>query len=305
MKKRSRTIKNYKAKLGGKTDDRYKVDRAIEMCENGKRLLTTFTDIIVAEKQEIDQSKFFRIYSDSKTIGGEILVTENFQSKLDKKMGHIPIVHFPPHAKAIYYSSYGEDMSTGLDIYIRRRLPSGGWGEPQKLPGAVNTSEDEDFPYMHPSGQFLYFSSTGHNSMGGYDIFMSRFDPNINAFKTPENVDFAISSPDDDLFYVVDSLFQNAYFASARQSEDGNLHVYRVKVARVPIQEIIVMGDFLSEINPDNKSMNIEFAAHSNGNDVGKVTSNSKGKYSFVFPQGGKYDYLVEVEGSETQYNSP
>lgn len=285
-----------------KPDKRYNVEREIEMCDNGKRLLTTFTDIIVAEKKEIDQSKFFRIYSDSKTIGGEILVTEKFQSKLDKKLGHVPIVHFPPNATAIYYSSYGEDLSTGKDIYIRRRLPNGGWGDPQILPGNVNTNEDEDFPYMHPSGNFLYFSSTGHNSMGGYDIFMSRYDPNSNSFKTPENVDFAISSPDDDLFYVVDSLFQNAYFASSRQSADGNLHVYRVKVARVPIQEVIIMGDFLSEINPENKSMDISITNHSNGQEVGDIKSNDKGKYSFVFPQGGKYDYLVEVEGSEDQY---
>src|SRR5690606_17540242 len=91
----------------GKSDSRYPVDRQIEMCNNGKRLLTTFTDIIVAEKQEIDNSKFFRIYTDANTIGGDILVTAKFQSKYDVKMGHVPIVHFPPNAKEIYYSSYG------------------------------------------------------------------------------------------------------------------------------------------------------------------------------------------------------
>lgn len=292
----------YRTLTGGKKDKRYRVDRSIQMCDNGKRLLTTFTDIIVAEKKEIDQDKFFKIYSDRNTIGGDILVAEQFQSKLDKKLGHVPVVHFPPNAKAIYYSSYGEDESTGLDIYIRRRLPDGKWGDPQLLPGSVNTNEDEDYPYMHPSGKYLYFSSTGHNSMGGYDVFMSRFDEKTNSFGEPENVDFAISSPDDDLFYVVDSLFQNAYFASARQSQDGKLHVYKVKVARVPIQEIIVMGDFMDEINPDNKDMTIDLIAHSNGEEVGKVKSNKTGKYSFVFPQGGKYEYLIDVEGSEAQY---
>lgn len=296
--------KNYKNYLTKRTkeDSRYTVEREMAMCDNGKRLLTTFTDIIVADKKEIDSDKFFRIYSDSKTIGGQILVTEQFQSKMDKKMGHIPIVHFPPSAKAIYYSSYGETTATGLDIYVRRRLPDGSWGNPQLLPGGVNTSEDEDFPYMHPSGNFLYFSSTGHNSMGGYDIFMSRLNSETNAFGTPENVDFAISSPDDDFFYVVDSLFQNAYFASARQSSDGNLHVYKVKVARVPIQEVIVMGDFLSEINPENKAMSIALASHTNGNSVGEVKTNQAGKYSFVFPQGGKYDYLIKVEGVDEEY---
>lgn len=285
-----------------KKDKRYLVEREIEMCDNGKKLLAQFTDIIVSEKQEIDNDKFFRLYKNMQTIGGDILVSAEFQSKLDKKKGHVPIVHFPPNAKAIYYSSYGDDESTGKDIFIRRRLPNGGWGDPQILPGAVNTNEDEDFPYMHPSGDFLYFSSRGHNSMGGYDVFFSRFNPNINGFGKPENVDFAISSPDDDLFYVVDSLHKNAYFASSRQSQNGKLHVYNVRVARVPIQEVIVMGDFLSEINPDNKSMFVTVTSNTNGAEVGKIKSNAKGKYSFVFPKGGKYNYEVTVDGSEDVY---
>jgi hypothetical protein len=282
-----------------KKDDRYKVELAIKMCDNGKKLLSTFTDIIVTNKQEISSENFFKIYSDSKTIGGEILVVAKFQSKIDKKMNHVPVVHFPPNAKAIYYSSYGEGEDTGLDIYVRRKLPDGSWGDPQLLPGQVNTNDNEDFPYMHPSGKFLYFSSTGHNSMGGYDVFMSRLNTETNSFFTPENVDFAISSPDDDLFYVVDSLFQNAYFASARQSEDGKYHVYKVKVARVPIQEIIVMGDFISEINPNNETMRITLTSNSNGSEVGKIVSNEKGKYSFVFPKGGKYNYEITVDGNE------
>ncbi len=286
----------------GKVDKRYPVERQIQMCENGKRLLTTFTDIIVAEKQEIDNEKFFRIYTDENTIGGQILVTAKFQSKLDEKMGHVPIVHFPPNASAIYYSSYGNDLSSGLDIYIRRRLPNGEWGDPQPLPGMVNTPYDEDFPYMHPYGKYLYFSSTGHNSMGGYDIYLSKFDPNTNSFREPENVDFAISSPDDDFFYVVDSAFQNAYFASSRQSRDGMLHVYRVKVARVPLKEVIIMGEFISEVDPNMKSMDIQLTYHSNGKDVGLVRSNKVGKYSYVFPQGGKYNYLVSVDGLDEEF---
>lgn len=292
----------YLNKQSGKTDDRYDAERSIAMCINGKKLLTTFTDIIVAEKLEIDAARFFDIYSDSRTIGGVILVSDQFQSKFDKKMGHSPIVHYPPNAKTIYYSSYGEDLSTGKDIYICRKLPNGKWGEPQLLPGDVNTNEDEDFPYMHPSGNFLYFSSTGHNSMGGYDVFMSRLNRKNGSFKTPENVDFAISSPDDDLFYVVDSLFQNAYFASARQSEAGKLHVYKVKVARVPIQDVIVMGEFISEINPESNGMHVKLVTHANGNELGEINTNKKGKYFYVFPQGGKYDYIITLDGNDKEY---
>ena len=285
-----------------KKDKRYAVERDIEMCTNGKQLLTTFTDIIVSEKKEIDNSKFFRLYRNMGSIGGDILVSAEFQSRIDKRRGHVPVVYFPKNANAIFYSSFGDDESTGKDIFIRRRLPDGSWGEPQLIQGAVNTSEDEDFPYMHPSGQYLYFSSRGHNSMGGYDIFRSSFDPSTNSFGKPENVDFAISSPDDDLFYVVDSLYENAFFASARQSENGKLHVYRIRVARVPIQEVIVIGDFLSEVAADNRVMNVKVRSQSNGAEIGTFRSNKNGEYSFVFPNGGAYEYEVNIEGSDDTY---
>lgn len=290
--------KIYQSKRAAR-DDRYDVDREIEMCQNGKKLMLQFTDIVVSEKTQIEDDKFFRLYKDMQSIGGDILVTERFQSKIDKKRGHVPIVHYPKNAKAVYYSSYGDNGRTGLDIYVRKRLPDNSWGEPYRLRGGINTEFDEDFPYLHPNGRYLYFSSKGHNSMGGFDVFMARMNPDNGQFQGVENVDFAICSPDDDLFYVVDSAYQNAYFASSRQSEDGKLHVYRVKVVRVPVQEIIVMGDFLSEINPDNKAVTIDIASSSTGSDVGKIVSNKIGKYSFVFPKGGKYDLTVNIEGLE------
>ncbi len=298
FKEAKKMYKAYKSKRSPK-DKSFDVDREIAMCDNGKRLLSTFTDIIVSEKKQIDESKFFRLYHDMESIGGKILVTERFQSKMDKKMGHVPIVHFPKNATSVYYSSYGEKGTTGLDIYVRKKLPNGSWGAPYSLPGEVNTPYDDNFPYLHPSGQYLYFSSKGHNSMGGYDVFMARFDPVANAFMRTENVDFAICSPDDDLFYVVDSAYQNAYFASARQSEEGKLHVYRVRVARIPIQEVIIMGDFLSEINPQNKEMIVTVIAGATGNEIGTIKSNATGKYSHVFPQGGKYTYRIKIAGMD------
>lgn len=298
--------KSYQAYLGkrSKFDARYPVEREIQMCENGKHLLSTFTEIIVTQKKQIPEAKFYEIYSDSKTIGGQIIVNYDFQSKIDKKKGHVPTVHIAPDARRIFYASYGDNEDTGKDIYMRTKLPNGKWSEPQLAPGGVNTSEDEEYPFLHASGKYLYFSSKGHNSMGGFDVFMCRYNAETNQFGPAENVDFAISSPDDDLFYVVDSAYQNAYFASARSSESGKLHVYKVKVARVPLQEVIVMGDFKSDLHPESQKVVIQLVKHSNGTDLDKIRADAAkgGKYSYVFPQGGKYDYIIDVEGSGAQY---
>lgn len=298
-------IKNYTLYLEkrDKTSKQFDAEREIQMCQNGKRLITTISDLVVLDKKEISSDKFFRIY-ELNDIGGSLLVTAEFQTKIDKKNNHTPLIHFPQNPSVIYYSSFGEGGSTGKDIYVRRKLPDGTYGMPQPIPGNVNTKFDEDFPYMHPDGSYLYFSSKGHNSMGGYDVFRSKLDPETNTFGPPENMDFAISSPDDDLLYLVDSMNVNAYFASARQSQDGKLYVYKVKVDRVPLQLAVIKGNFISEIDPTNKKINFQIVDFSNGEKIGKFNSNEKSVYLITFPKGGKYEFIMTVPGSSQEFRS-
>ncbi|WP_300660451.1 hypothetical protein, partial [Fluviicola sp.] len=299
-------IKNYHVyiqKSGGKPNPGFEVERQIEMCQNGKKLLTTISDLVVLEKKQIEYGSFFRLYNLSH-IGGVILITTDYQSKVDKKRNHTPLIHFPDNAQTIYYSSYGESDKGSKDIYCRKRLPDGKWGLPVLVAGKVNTKYDEDFPYLSPNGEYLYFCSKGHNSMGGFDVFRSRFEPETNSFGEPENMDFAISSPDNDLFYVVDSLEQNAYFASSRQSENGKIHVYKVRVDRVPLQLAIVKGEFKSSINPENKKLSIKVTDVVSGNEIGVFKSNELGSYLITFPKGGKYTYEMTVEGSTTVHKA-
>jgi hypothetical protein len=297
-----RNYELYKQKAGSKINAAFDVNRQIEMCQNGKRLLTTITDLIVLEKKEIELANFFRIY-DLRNIGGEIIVAANFQSKTDKKKNHLPLIHFPANTRKVFYASYGDDDSGNKDIYVRNKLPDGSWSLPQKVSGNLNTPFDEDFPYMHPNGKYLYFCSKGHNSMGGYDVFRSVYDEESNSFGAPENMDFAISSPDNDLMYVVDSLDQNAYFASSRQSTNGKIYVYKVRVERVPLQLAVVKGEFNSAINPANKKITIAITDFASGEKIGTYSTNEKGRYLITFPKGGKYTYEITVEGSPNKYN--
>ena len=57
-----------------------------------------------------------------------------------------------------------------------KRLEGGKFSDPEKLPKNINTEFDEDYAFLHPDGKTFYFSSTGHNSMGGYDIFKCEYE---------------------------------------------------------------------------------------------------------------------------------
>ncbi|HIP36164.1 MAG TPA: hypothetical protein EYG85_04865, partial [Crocinitomix sp.] len=280
------------------------VDADIKACKYGKKLLTNVTDIIVIEKNEIKAQDFYELYK-LNDFGGNIIVTDQFQSKYDKKVGHRPVIHFPQNSPYIFYSSYGQDGSTGLDIYVQKKLPNGQWALPQKIQGGVNTNLDENYPYMSPDGQYLYFSSKGHNSMGGYDVFRSKYNAENNTFSAPENMDFAISSPDDDIFYVVDSLDRMAYFSSKRASEQGKIMVYKVRVEKIPMQFAVIKGSFIDEITSSNKSIEFVINDFNNGAEIGTYKSKSKnGDFLITFPKSGKYTFTMTVNGRDISHQA-
>ena len=132
-----------------------------------KNLMKNLSDLVVEEKTSTAEDKFQYSYDLSK-IGGRILITDQFQSKLDQKKGYKAIIYFPPIGQdQLFFSSYGKDGENGLDIYSVNRLSTGEWSEPKLLPENINTPYDDNYPYLHPDGKTLYFSSKGHNSMGG------------------------------------------------------------------------------------------------------------------------------------------
>jgi tetratricopeptide (TPR) repeat protein len=222
----------YKSKATNAEIKDYEVVRSIEMCRNGQKLLSNITDIGVLEKKEVKRSEFFRSYH-LDGIGGKIIVKpDEFKSKYDLKVNEYSIIYLNDNPTTVLYSSYGKDGSTGKDIYKVVKLPNGEWSKPSKLEGPINTPYDEDYPFLHPDGRTLYFCSKGHNSMGGYDVFRSYYDEGTGTWSTPENLDFAINSTNDDILFISDKDNLLAYFASNRESKYGEITVYKVQVEK-------------------------------------------------------------------------
>jgi hypothetical protein len=282
-----------------KVSAKYNAQREIETCIYGSNLLANIKDVVVINKTEADKGSFFR-YMNLEGIGGKILtVPVELQSKLDQKSGQPGVIHYPGNSTTIYFSSYGKDGSTGKDIYTAQILADGKYSEPVKVRGDVNTKYDEDFCFLHSDGKTLYFSSKGHNSMGGYDIFRSEMDPKTGEFGPAINMDFAINTPDDDIFYIADSLNQKAYFASGRTSDLNHLHVYNVMVQGIPLQVVYLKGDFVSEIDAEQKQATVQVREELTGRLViESTTSKSTGAYTVYVPKGGDYIYYVKTENS-------
>ena len=295
----SNNYNKFKSLCSAKAAKALKLDMYIKMSKNGKSLMQNLSDIVVIDKKTTSLDKFNYSY-DLTDIGGKILVTEEFQSKLDKKNDHKPIIYFPPFDQDIlFYSSYGESGNNGLDIYYKKRLPGGGWSESIILPESLNTEYDDDYPFLNSDATTFYFSSMGHNSMGGFDIFRSSFDKSNNSFGPVTNLDYKINSTDDDLLYIVDKENINAIFSSKRSSEGGMIDVYNVKVKVLPLQNIVISGIFSNKIKPNDFKATIKVQDITNNKLIGSYIVNNEYKYNIILPNSGTYKFIVETPESK------
>ena len=124
---------------------------------------------------------------------------EDVFEKQNSKRKHIPIRASYTKIKYRLFASYGSNSAFGKDIYIQKKNGEAEWSEPIRLGPEVNSDADEDYPFLDEEKGVLYFSSTGHNSIGGYDIFKVDFDLSTNSVSNRENMNFPFSSPNEDL----------------------------------------------------------------------------------------------------------
>ena len=281
-----------------KASTKLEVDLQIRQCYNGKSLLRNVTDLTVIEKKELSTADYFRAYDLAKISAKLVVKPEELKTPFDSKKKDQSTIILRQTGQDIYYSSYGVDGKNGRDIYRVSKLPDFRFGQPVNLGPNINTPYDEDFPYITPDGKTLYFCSKGHNSMGGYDVFKSELNPS-GEWNKPQNLDFAINTPDDDIQYITDSESDFAYFSSKRNSADGNIMVFKVKTERVPVTAAIIKGKVTSEATPANLAAKISVKNVQTGKFIGTFNSADKdGRYRINLNNGAKYEYTVEQSGT-------
>ncbi len=162
----------------------------------------------------------------------------------------------------MYFSSNRPGGFGGLDIY-KSTMINGEWGPAVNLGPIINTEEDEDAPFVHKENNSLYFSSKGHYNMGGYDIFISKFDSNYKTWSTPQNIGFPLNSAGDDIFFSWNSNLSTVYFSSIREDSYGEKDLYKatslqkekpiaIATDTIKIQPHKISGKVFSEIKKTN-----------------------------------------------------
>ncbi len=129
----------------------------------------------------------------------------------------------------IYFSSNRPGGSGGLDIYMSKKTADGKWGTAVNLGPTINTTYDEDAPFIHADGHTLYFSSRGHAGMGNYDIYRSELKDD-GTWSTPENLGYPINTADQDIYFVLSADNKHGYYASAKEGGKGEKDIYIISM---------------------------------------------------------------------------
>ncbi len=139
--------------------------------------------------------------------------------------GREPSAFLTKDGKTMFFSSSRAGGKGGLDLYYSFHQADGTWSEPVNMVN-LNTSLNEDAPYLSSDGNELYFASQGHNSVGGYDIFKSVKDEN-GMWMKPENIGLNYNSGGDDIYYIHDTIDEVGYFSSSRANGYGDVDIYK------------------------------------------------------------------------------
>lgn len=201
--------------------------------------------------------------------------------------------------KSFYFTSDRPGGFGGRDIYMCRKDANGNYGKAINLGPKINTEYDEDAPFIHLDGHTLYFSSMGHKTMGGFDIFHCKINPETGQILSePENIGFPINTADDDIYFAWSADGKRAYFSSDRQGGFGDKDIYTLERNNTEAIIVILKGivkDYRSK-KPINAT--VTMVDNSKQEIIGLFNSGNKnGNFTSVLTTGNNYGITVKSPG--------
>lgn len=206
----------------------------------------------------------------------------------------------------IYFASNRPGGYGGFDIYVIEKNEEGQWGEPENLGAVVNTEYDDNFPTLSKDEQTLYFSSKGHASIGGYDLFQAIYNAEQEKWAVVRSLNPPINTPYDEMSITFEEDGKVGYLAANRKEGLGKLDIYRVSIDP-DAQPSIIQGELMVK-TPDGKTEKYSDAYNKAFVTLYDKYENIYARYDvegntfFASIPAGEYILEIYLDGSDSKY---
>jgi outer membrane protein OmpA-like peptidoglycan-associated protein len=241
-----------------------------------------------------DPGNLFMITKAGDTWSRPSLISNTLNSKYLETTASIT-----PDGKTIYFSSDRLGGQGGLDIFRIEQQANGSWSTPVNLGAPINTKDNEDAPFIHPDQKTLFFTSDGHNTMGGRDIFMTKLVG--SKWTNPENLGYPVNTTSNDNYFTLIADGTRAYFSSDRKGGKGAQDIYYLDMpanaSTIPLT--MLKGKILNAETgkPIPTKMYLIDNETNKKLDFVYNPDPETGNYLVILPPAKDYDMIIESEG--------
>jgi outer membrane protein OmpA-like peptidoglycan-associated protein len=203
-----------------------------------------------------------------------------------------------PDKKELYFSSRLPGGYGGSDLYVSHLQPNGRWSTPENMGKDINSSGDEQCPFIHADNQTLYFTSNGLVGYGQADLFYVRKE-SATVWSKPMNLGYPINTIDQEgtLFIAADG--KTAYYASDRPDGKGGLDIYTFELREDvrPYKTLWVKGQVFDSKTKKGLPSAVELIDLATKQTLSKVQTDEQGSYLVTLPLGKDYAFNVNRKG--------
>ena len=191
--------------------------KRLEQVRNLNRMQEKTEDVQVIDSVVISKNAFLEVYKLSEESGALMLYNDFFKTENPVSS----TVYTNQKGTAIYYA---RPAGNGVYTLFSQSKLLDAWGDEKTL--LPNQAKDNNYPFVLSDGITLYFASKGYESIGGYDIFITRYNTNSNTYLAPEQMGMPFNSPANDYMMVIDESKGLGWFVSDRFQPEDKVCVY-------------------------------------------------------------------------------
>lgn len=203
------------------------LEEEMQRARTGATMLEATEKVVFIDSVSIDKDAFLTAFRLSPSIGKVGRTGDVFPESL--------LMDFGRTGQTIFLNDFGDkaymslpDSSGYLRLHTSYRMGET-WTKPELVPGIANGAGgdgDMDFPFLQADGVTLYYAAQADGGLGGYDIYVTRYNSDIKQFVRPENVGMPFNSPYNDYLYIVDEETGVGWFVSDRYQSADRVCVY-------------------------------------------------------------------------------